>query len=113
MKEQSYEWERVWEGAVPLLWYREICFNVCIKTAFGGGGGHYYRGRFCSGIDQFPPSASPLFKTLQSKGDGGMGPCVPLSYTSVGGVARICQRGRGKNGNFCTLNAIIRGRLCI
>ena len=42
-----------------------------------------------------------------------MRPCVPLSYTSDGGVARICQRGRGgQYGNFCTLNATISGRLC-
>ena len=56
---------------------------------------------------------SPFFLTLQSQGDGRMGPCVPLSYTSDSGVARILSTGGGggQNGNFCTLNAIIRGRL--
>ena len=58
------------------------------------------RGRCCRGIDQFPTSSSPFLKTLQSKGDGGMGPCVPLSYTSDGGVARICQRGMGAKRQF-------------
>ena len=40
-----------------------------------------------------------------------MGPCVPLSYISDSGVARICQRGGGggQNYKFCTLNAVIRG----
>ena len=71
---------------------REIFKHMCIKTAFFVA---IIRGRFCSGIDQFPPSASPFFKPLQSKGDG-MGPCVPLCYTSDGGVARICQRGGGQ-----------------
>ena len=89
----------------------EIFENVCIKTAFWGA---IILGRFCSGIDQFLAPSSPFFKLSNQRGDGGMRPCVPLSYTSDGGVARICQRGRGggQYGNFCTLNAIIRGRLC-
>ena len=54
----------------------------------------------------------PFFKNSNQMGDEGMGPCVLLSYTSDVGVAKICQRGGGPNAycNFCTLNAIIRGR---
>ena len=111
MKEQSYRAGGGCGRGCPSPSHgRDFFFYVCIKTAFFA----IIRGRFCNEWHRpIPYFLLPLLVKLSNQiGMGEWSFVSPLATPVMVCSQDLSTGDGGQNGNFCTLNAIIRCRLC-